>query len=210
MKWLILSNILSWAPTTPLYGHVARILLIGFFFSSRLEWLDNAEGGSTGYISASGGVLGHDGPGVCLGDGQTEAERVPSQGGRGDALLRRMPPYLTWSDLVIQLHTMWPSRRKTDQWSSNFSWFYYFGDWAFILWSSSLIPTVYVAYMSLWHDFFTRSVILLSWTILWNKCYLYYAYYCLHYSISITNNAAWWSLVCFQSEWRNWVMAYST
>ena len=45
-------------------------------------------------------------PGVCLGDGQTEVERVPSQGGRGDALLRRMPPYLTrtsvfqWRDLV--------------------------------------------------------------------------------------------------------------
>ena len=54
----------------------------------------------------------HGGPGVCLsdgqtepylkdtcmaglGDGQTEAGRVPSQGGRGDALLRRMPPYLT-------------------------------------------------------------------------------------------------------------------
>ena len=34
---------------------------------------------------ASGGVLsegyGHDGPGVCLGDGQTEAEGVPLQGG---------------------------------------------------------------------------------------------------------------------------------
>ena len=47
---------------------------------------------------ASGGVLsegyGHGGPGVCLGDGQTEAEGVPSQGGRGDALLRSMPPYL--------------------------------------------------------------------------------------------------------------------
>ena len=38
---------------------------------------------------------GHDGPGVCLGDGQTEAEEVPSQGGGGDALLLRMPPYLT-------------------------------------------------------------------------------------------------------------------
>ena len=37
----------------------------------------------------------HDGPGVCLGDGQTAAEWVPSQGGRGDALLRRMSPYLT-------------------------------------------------------------------------------------------------------------------
>ena len=35
------------------------------------------------------------GPGVRLGDGQTEAEGEPSQGGRGDALLRRMIPYLT-------------------------------------------------------------------------------------------------------------------
>ena len=35
----------------------------------------------------------HGGPGVCLGDGRTEAEGVPSQGGRGDALLRRMPLY---------------------------------------------------------------------------------------------------------------------
>ena len=35
---------------------------------------------------------GHGGPGVCLGDCQTEAEGVTSQGGRGDALLRRMPP----------------------------------------------------------------------------------------------------------------------
>ena len=46
-----------------------------------------ASGLSEGY--------GHDGPGVCLGNGQTEAEGVPveyqSQGGRGDALLRRMP-----------------------------------------------------------------------------------------------------------------------
>ena len=33
--------------------------------------------------------------GVCLGDGQTEAEGVPWQGGRGDALLLRMPPYRT-------------------------------------------------------------------------------------------------------------------
>ena len=43
----------------------------------------------------------HDGPGVCLGDGQTEDEGVPSQGGRGDALLRRMPPYLTWPGVCL-------------------------------------------------------------------------------------------------------------
>ena len=62
---------------------------------SKSEWLDHAEGASTGFKVASGGILsegcGHDGPGVCLGDGQTEVEGVPSQGGRGDALLRRMP-----------------------------------------------------------------------------------------------------------------------
>ena len=48
---------------------------------------------------ASGGVLyegyGHIGSGICLDDGQTEAEGVPSQGGRGDALLRCTPPHLT-------------------------------------------------------------------------------------------------------------------
>ena len=48
---------------------------------------------------ASGEVISegyvHDGPGVCLGDGQTEADEVPSQRGRGDALLRRMPLYVT-------------------------------------------------------------------------------------------------------------------
>ena len=47
------------------------------------SWLRKVES-SEGY--------GHGGPGVCLGDGQTEAEEVPSQGGRGDALFRRMPP----------------------------------------------------------------------------------------------------------------------
>ena len=47
---------------------------------------------------ASGGVLSeeylHDESGVCMDNGQTEAEGVPSQGGRGDALHRRMSPYL--------------------------------------------------------------------------------------------------------------------
>ena len=61
--------------------------------------LDHAEGAPTRFLVASGGVLsegyGHGVPGVCLGDGQTEAEGVPSQGGRGDARLQRTPPYLT-------------------------------------------------------------------------------------------------------------------
>ena len=55
---------------------------------------------STGFMAALGGILsegyGHGGHGVCLGGGQTDAERVPSQGGgRGDKLLWRMPAYLT-------------------------------------------------------------------------------------------------------------------
>ena len=57
------------------------------------------RGAPTRFTVASGGVpsteYGYGGPGVCLGDGQTEAEGVPAQGGRGDALLRRMHPYLT-------------------------------------------------------------------------------------------------------------------
>ena len=40
------------------------------------EWLDHDEGASTGFMLASGAVLsegyGHGGPGVCLGDSQTE------------------------------------------------------------------------------------------------------------------------------------------
>ena len=68
-------------------------------FLPRSKGLDHAESTSTRFIVASGGVLsvgyGHGGPGVCLGDGKTEAEGVPSQRGRGGALLRRMPPYLT-------------------------------------------------------------------------------------------------------------------
>ena len=68
-------------------------------FLSRSDGLDHAEGAPTRFMLASGGVLsegyGHGGPGVCLGDGQTEAEGVPAQGGRDAALLRRMPPYLT-------------------------------------------------------------------------------------------------------------------
>ena len=62
-------------------------------FLPRSEGLDHAEGASIGFMVASGGVLsegyGHSGPGVRVGDGQTEAEEVPSQGGRDDALLRR-------------------------------------------------------------------------------------------------------------------------
>ena len=81
-----------------LYGHVARLLAEDptDFFLSRSEGLDHAEWASTHFMVAPGGVLSEGyGPRVCLGDGQTKAEGVPSRGGRGDALLHRMPPYLT-------------------------------------------------------------------------------------------------------------------
>ena len=60
------------------------------------------KGASTSFMVASGVLserYGHDGPCIGLGDDQTEAEGGPSQGGRGDALLRRMTPYLTYHGL---------------------------------------------------------------------------------------------------------------
>ena len=49
-----------------------------------------------GFMVASGGVLsegyGHDGPGACLGDGQTEAEGIPSR--------RPAPAYIPIPDLT--------------------------------------------------------------------------------------------------------------
>ena len=45
-------------------------------FLSRSEGLDHADGASTRFMVASGGNVsegyGHDGPGVFMGDGQTE------------------------------------------------------------------------------------------------------------------------------------------
>ena len=79
-------------------------IVVSFFAHRILSSRDRGdepytEGSPACSVVASGGVLsegyGHDEPRVCLGDGQTEAGGVPSQGGRGDALLRRMPPYLT-------------------------------------------------------------------------------------------------------------------
>ena len=69
--------------------------------------VDHAEGAFTCFMVDSDGVLfegyDHDGPGVCLGDGQTEAEGVPSQGGRGDALLR---PFSDVSHVQLEIvHT---------------------------------------------------------------------------------------------------------
>ena len=65
---------------------------------SRSVVRDHAEKPPACFMFASVGVLSeryvHDGPGVCLDDGQTEPEVVPSHGRRGDALLRPMPQYL--------------------------------------------------------------------------------------------------------------------
>ena len=85
------------------YDSLRRIPLIGFFLQMG-EWLGHAEGASPSLMVASGEapseVYGHGGPGVSLGDGQTGAEGVPSQGGRGDSLLRRMSPHLLYSPVV--------------------------------------------------------------------------------------------------------------
>ena len=66
-----------------------RIPPIGFFLVE-IRGLDHAEGTLTGLMVASGGALsegyGDDGPGVCQGDGQTEA---------GRAMVRRTKPYLS-------------------------------------------------------------------------------------------------------------------
>ena len=60
--------------------------------------MEHGEGASTFFMVATVGVLsegyGHDGIGVCLGDVQMKTDRVPTLGGRGDALLRRMPPHM--------------------------------------------------------------------------------------------------------------------
>ena len=60
-------------------------------FLPRDEGLDHAETASVGFMVVSDGVLsegcGHGGLGVCLGDGQTEAEYRRK--------IRPMPPYLT-------------------------------------------------------------------------------------------------------------------
>ena len=75
----------SGAPTTPLWACDATPCggsRPSDTFLSRSEGLVHAEGASTRSMIASGGALsegyGHGGPGVCLGDGQTEAEGVPS------------------------------------------------------------------------------------------------------------------------------------
>ena len=69
---------------------------------ARSNGLIRVEGAPTSFMIASGGVLSEGyGPGLRLGDGQTEAEGVPSLGRRGDALLPRMPPHLTCPERAL-------------------------------------------------------------------------------------------------------------
>ena len=83
------------APTTPIRGEVARPTedpAHRILSCPGSEGFDHVGGSLACFVVASGGGLsegyGPGGLGVCLVHGRTEAEGVPSQGGRGDALLR--------------------------------------------------------------------------------------------------------------------------
>ena len=96
-----------------LYGHVRDSLRgippIGFFLveirgagpwrgASTRSWLRQVES----FLKDTGMV----GLASAWAMRPEEVEEVPSQGGRGDALLRRMPPYLTWSRLCSSLKSL--------------------------------------------------------------------------------------------------------
>ena len=76
--------------------------------------LNHAEGPPAYFVVASGGGLseghGHDGPCVCLGDGQTEAKRVQSQGERGHVLYKY--GYEPIPDLVL-VRPVWIIRKTS-------------------------------------------------------------------------------------------------
>ena len=90
---------------------------IGFFLVE-IRGPGPCRGASTGFMVASGGVLtegyGHDGPGVCLGDGQTVARWTRRRAAPAYAPI----PDLTWPDLSIhhgglvcwQINKTYPSR----------------------------------------------------------------------------------------------------
>ena len=71
-----------------LYGHVARLhpddpAYRILFCRDPSGWTMPRERPQASCLRQMGGLTegyGHDGPGVCLGDGQTEAEGVPWQG----------------------------------------------------------------------------------------------------------------------------------
>ena len=70
-------------------------------FSEGVSWLDEANGPTKCLVAAAGWFASQgdgDGPGICLGDVQTESTGVLVESGRSDALLRCMLPYQTWPD----------------------------------------------------------------------------------------------------------------
>jgi len=74
-----------------LYGHVAH-----FPDADPAHRILSANGPSMCLVVAAGWSASQgsgDRPGICLGDGQTEAPGVPAESGRSDALLWRMLPY---------------------------------------------------------------------------------------------------------------------
>ena len=73
--------------------------LNNFFHVDSTEISITTELTSEPWICRSGKKLAS-GPAVCLGDGPTENYEIPSQGGRGDAPLWRMPQYLNSPDIT--------------------------------------------------------------------------------------------------------------
>ena len=67
--------------------------------SEGASWVEEANGPTTCLVVAAGWSASQgdgDGPGICLGDGQTEAPGVLAESGHSGALLWRILPYLTW------------------------------------------------------------------------------------------------------------------
>ena len=76
MAGRVVVAVAMWRDSLRMISHIGFVLV-------EIRGTGPCRGASTGFMVASGGVLsegyGHEGPGACLGDGQTEAEGVPSQ-----------------------------------------------------------------------------------------------------------------------------------
>ena len=95
-----------------LYGHIVRLSTedspMGYMIVTFRVWTipsGRPYASWSRQVEAWSQWYGHGETGVCLGDGQTEAEGVLSQGGRGDALLQRMPPPIP--DLNLTFWKSW-------------------------------------------------------------------------------------------------------
>ena len=107
-----LQKVICIASTVPLRGYdsLQRTPPTGFCLVG-IWGAGPAQGAPACFVVAPGGVLseeyGRGWSSVCLGDGQTEADGVPSQCGRNDAL--RTPlhfpiPDLTWPECICMMH----------------------------------------------------------------------------------------------------------